>query len=158
MINKFLSFTIAIICATAGLLAQTPVEQVIVKYEDTEGARNFIAQGLKMKLARNLLNNTPVAPISSDVDELYVLKMQNASPNTRLSFVSDLKEALKPYEYYEVQDTKNGEVEIYVLCSGQDKVEELVIYNPGIFSLNSLHGDFTVDELLEISSIGEPSE
>ena len=52
--------------------AQTPVEKVMIKYEDVQGAKNFVAQGIKMTLARNLLKSTQVAPIASDVDELYI--------------------------------------------------------------------------------------
>lgn len=137
-----------------GANAQTPVEKVIIKYEDVSGARNFIAQGLKMTLARKLLKSTPVAPIASEVDELAVLKMENAAQKERLDFVADLDNALKSYEYYGKQLTKNGEVDIYILRRGPDSAEELVIYNSGIFSLNSLHGDFTIEELLELDGKG----
>lgn len=134
--------------------AQTPVEKVIIKYEDASGARNFIAQGLKMTLARKLLKSTPVAPIASDVDELAVLKMEDAAQKVRLDFVADLDNALKSYEYYGKQQTKNGDVDIYILRCGPDSVEELVIYNSVIFSLNSLHGDFTIEELLKLDGKG----
>lgn len=150
MTKRIISVVIALVVASSALFAQTPVERVITKYEDSEGSRKFIAQGLKMTLARKMLNATPVAPISPEVDELYVLKMQNVPDDIRLTFVSDLKEALTSYVYYGKYDTKNGKVDIYVLRQGQDEVEELVIYNPGIYSLNSLHGDFTVEELLKI--------
>lgn len=150
MTERIITFAIAVIVASTGLFAQTPVEKVIVKYEESEGARSFIAQGLKMTLARKMLNKTPVAPVSSKVEELYVLKMQNVSQSIRLNFISDLNRALKSYEYHGKYDTTNGEVDIYILRSGLDKVEELVIYNPGIFSLNSLYGTFTAEELLEL--------
>ena len=134
--------------------SQTPVEKVIIKYEDVSGARNFIAQGLRMTLARKLLKSTPVAPIASEVDELAVLKMEGTSQKVRLDFVADLDHALKSYDYYGKQQTKNGEVDIYILRCGPDSAEELVIYNSGIFSLNSLHGDFTIEELLELDGKG----
>lgn len=130
--------------------AQTPVEKVILKYENVSGAKEFVAQGGRMALARSLLKRTPVAPVASDVSELAVLKMENASRQSQLLFERDLKEALKDYEYRGRQDSKNGMVDIYVLYSGKDKVRELVIYNSAILSLNSLYGSFSVDSLLEL--------
>ena len=75
MFRNLLLIIAALTLSAAMLSAQTPVEKVILKYEDASGARNFIAQGLKMTLARNLLKSTQVAPVASDVDQLYVLKM-----------------------------------------------------------------------------------
>ncbi len=139
-----------LIFAASRLSAQTPVEKVIIKYGDTQGARNFMAQGLKMTLARKLLNSTPVAPISADVDKLAVLKMEGTSQNVRLHFVSDLNDAFKSYQYYGKFPSKNGDVDVYVHHNGQDSADELVIYNPAIYSLNSLYGQFTMQELLEL--------
>lgn len=129
------------------LSAQTPVQKVIIKYEDVTGARNFVAQGLSMTLARKFIKSTPLAPIAQDVDELYILKMQNVAPNIRNAFVRDLKVALRQYKYYGTHPSKNGEVDIYILPLGTSSVKELVIYNPEIYSLNSLHGDFNYTEL-----------
>ena len=131
--------------------AQTPEETVISHYEDVKGARNFIASGGKMAIARSLLKNTDVAPIASEVEKLAVLKMQNAVPSVRGEFVGELDAALKSYEYYGRQDTRNGEVDIYVLPSGTETVSELVIYNPAIYSLNSLYGNFSVQTLLKLA-------
>ena len=136
--------------------AQTPVEEVISHYEDVKGARNFIATGGRMAIARSLLRNTEVAPIASEVEKLAVLKMQNAAPSVRVQFVGALDAALKGYEYYGRQATKNGEVDIYVLPSGSDTVSELVIYNPDIYSLNSLYGNFSVQTLLKLDSRNNP--
>lgn len=130
--------------------AQTPVETVILHYEDVRGARDFIATGGKMAIARSLLRNTEVAPIASEVEKLAVLKMANAAPSVRGEFVDELDEALKKYEYYGQQNTKNGVVDIYVLPSDSETVRELVIYNPSIFSLNSLYGTFSVQTLLQL--------
>ena len=131
--------------------AQTPVENVISHYEDVKGARNFIASGGKMAIARSLLRNTEVAPIASEVEKLAVLKMQNVAPSVKGEFIGALDAALKKYEYYGHQETKNGEVDIYVLPSGSDTVSELVIYNPAICSLNSLYGNFSVATLLKLN-------
>ena len=152
MLRKFVIIIAAFALSAAMLSAQTPVEKVILKYEDADGSRNFIAQGLKMTLARNLLKSTPVAPVASDVDQLYVLKMEDASQSERLRFVSDLNDALKQYDYYGRQQSKSGEVEVYVHYTSPDSIDELVIYNPEIYSLNSLFGHFTAQELMALDS------
>ena len=130
--------------------AQTPVEKVILKYGNVTGAKEFLAQGGRMALARQLLKRTPVAPVAPDVNELAVLKMEGASRQLQNLFIQDLKEALKSYEYRGRQDSKNGMVDIYVLYSDKDRIRELVIYNPALLSLNSLYGSFSVDSLLEL--------
>ena len=152
MFRNLLLIIAAMTVSAAFLSAQTPVEKVILKYENASGARNFIAQGLKMALARNLLKSTQVGPVASDVDQLYVLKMEGTSQAERLRFVSDLNEALKQYDYYGRQPSKNGEVDVYVHYTGPDTVDELVIYNPEIYSLNSLFGHFTAQELLALDN------
>lgn len=141
---------ILLFVAVVAAYAQTPVEALISKYEDVQGARNFIASGARMALARGLLKKTQVAPIASDVDELAVLKMADAPEHSRDMFASDLKAALKEYDFYGRQETKNGEVDIYILRSTGDYVKELVIYNPSILSLNSLYGTFTEKQLLQL--------
>lgn len=130
---------------------QTPVEELILKYADVQGARDFVAKGGRMAVARSLLKATPLASVAGDVDELAVLKMGNVSPDILDRFAGDLHETLKLYGYYGHQQTKNGLVDIYVLKTSSDTVEELVIYNPESFSLNSLRGTFTVSELLKLS-------
>lgn len=134
----------------AVIFSQTPVEEVVVKYSDVKGAKVFIAEGKKLALARAFLERTPVAPVADDVRELAVLRMMNVSSDSRDEFVSDLKDALKRYDYYGKYLSKNGMVEIYVLKGNGDTVEELVIYNPGIYSLNSLYGTFTEESLLKL--------
>lgn len=104
-----------------------------------------------MAIARSLLKRTPVAPIASEVEKLSVLKMENVSSAIRKEFVDELDAALRKYEYYGHQETKNGEVDIYVLPSGSETVSELVIYNPAIYSLNSLYGNFSVQTLLKLN-------
>ena len=139
-----------LVMASISRSAQTPVEKLVLKYEDTDGAQNFIAQGVGMSLARRFLKSTQVAPIAPDVDQLYILKMGNTSPNIQQMFVRDLAVALRSYEYYGKQPSNNGEVNIYIHKTGPDTVDELVIYNPVIYSLNSLYGHFTVQELMDL--------
>ncbi len=150
MLKRIVVILAVMLGAAAGLSAQTAVEKVIIKYEDTSGARYFIAQGARMVLARRLLMSTQVAPIAKDVDELYILKMQDASQSARTMFENDLKAALRSYEYYGKQPSRNGEVDVYIHRGPTGTVDELVIFNPAIDSLNSLSGSFTDSELLAL--------
>ena len=135
-----------------GMNAQTPVEELIQKYESADGARSFDAHGLSMTLARKFISNTPVAPIASNVTEVSVLKMADVQPSVQKHFVSDLDRVLdEGYKYYGKYPSKNGEVEVYVRYSGPQTVDELVVYNPAIYSLNSLYGNFTAESLIKIA-------
>lgn len=148
-----------VVClGTEGAIAQdpseaaTPIEKLIVRYSDVKGARDFIAVGGKMALARSLIRATPMAAIAGEVDELAVLKMGNVPEGERKQFESDLHDALKGYRYHGQEQSKNGLVDVYLLMADDDEVEEVVIYNPEIFSLNSLKGLFSVKSLLSIEA------
>ena len=130
--------------------ATTPIEKLIVRYSGVKGARDFIAVGGKMTVARSLIRATPMAAIAADVDELAVLKMENVPEGERKQFESDLHDALKGYRYHGQEQSKNGLVDVYLLMADDDEVEEVVIYNPEIFSLNSLKGLFSVKSLLSL--------
>ena len=134
------------------LCAQTPVEELILKYEGADGARSFNARGLSMVLARRLISSTPLAPVASDVTVVAVLKMADVQPSVQKHFVADLDNVLdEGYKYYGKYPSKNGEVEVYVSYSGPQTVDELVVYNPAIYSLNSLYGKFTSESLMKIA-------
>jgi hypothetical protein len=150
-VSLILMFMLA---AAVRLSAQSAVEKVIVKYEDTDGARYFIAQGPKMILARRLLKSTQVAPVAQDVDELYILKMQSTSRSAQEKFTRDLSVALESYEYYGKQPSTNGEVDVYIhrMAPGSSNIDELVIYNPAIYSLNSFVGQFTASQLMKLEN------
>lgn len=125
----------------------SPVVEVIREYKSMRGVRKFVAGGGKLNIARGLLRKTPVAPVADDVTELSVLKMQNASEEVRTSFENDLRSALKSYTYVGIQDSPVGEVEVYVMFSSSHEIDEMVIYNAAIFSLNCLHGPFAPEAL-----------
>ena len=129
---------------------QTPVEGVIEKYQNVEGVRSFIATGTRLALAKGLIRRTQVGILADDVEELAVLKMQNASQYSKVRFQHDLHDALESYEYHGTHDSRNGTVDVYVLRSKTGAVEELVIYNPAILSLNSLRGTFPEKALMEL--------
>ena len=152
MCERVLCVLLLLTAAALAVHAQTPVEEVITKYEDVKGARCFVADGPRMVFARNLLKRTQVAPIAPDVDKLAVLKMEDAPQHSRSMFDLDLDDALKKYDHYGKHDSQNGTVDIYILHGSGDSVKELVIFNPSIWSLNSLYGNFTVHQLLELDS------
>lgn len=140
-------FTLIIAGAT---YAQTPVEDVITKYSNVKGSRDFIASGPAMTLARSLIRRTPLACIAPEVEVLEVLKMQNASEEDIRNFEKDLMTALESYEYYGKSDAPNGIVDVYIDKATDGIVGELVIYNPVIYSVNSLRGDLSADKLLQV--------
>ena len=70
----------------AGAAAQTPVEDLIVRYGDMKGVKDFIAKGARMNLVRGFLGNYGLAPIADQVDQLYVMKLGNASSQVREEF------------------------------------------------------------------------
>lgn len=129
---------------------KTPVEKLIESYSEVKGTRDFIASGGKMAIARSLIRKTELASVASDVDVLEVLKMQNASLSDIGRFENDLKSALSGYEFYGTEESPNGTVDVYIMKGSGDMVNELVIYNPRLHSLNSLKGHFTRQELLDI--------
>ena len=147
MLMKKILILFILIVVAGQLSAQTPVESVVMEYQDASGSRKFIAQGMRMSLARSLLKSTPVGPIANDVDKLYILKMEGTPQSVCHAFVTDLDKALESYEYYGKQPSSNGEVSVYVHYSAQETIDELVIYNPAIYSLNCFYGRFTPQQL-----------
>lgn len=132
--------------------AQNPMEELIAKYADVKGARDFVASGSMMGIARGFIRKYPVAPIADDVKELAVLKMERTAEQVRIDFQKELDQVLKSYEYYGKQETKMGIVDVYVLKTSPETVSELVIYNPSIWSLNCLYGEFSVKSLLDLDT------
>lgn len=139
-----------LLVCTYDIYAQTPVERLISKYEDVQGAKEIDAQGAKMAIARVMIRQTPVAPIASEVDQVYVLKMGGASRQYQSLFLKDLNQTLKSYDYIGKHNSMNGMVDVYILKSGSQTVKELVIYNPELCVLNSLKGSFSLEELQKL--------
>ena len=151
MMKKFILMIMVMAGLAPFLYAQSPVERLVVKYADVKGAKDLVAKGTKMDLARPLIRKTSLAPIADNVDELAVLRLQNASEQDKARFQKELNAALKSYQYYGKHDSKNGKVDVYVEVPENGYVRELVVYNPAIYTLNSLQGRFTVKSLLELS-------
>ena len=132
-------------------LAHTPIQTIVIKYSETEGARDFIANGKRVRIVRPILRATSIAPLADDVEELYTLKMENALDEDKKAFDEELQKALNMYEYCGLHQSRSGPVEVYILRSSSLDIVELVIYNSATFSLNSLYGKFDPETLMEIS-------
>lgn len=129
----------------------TPIADLIRNYKEERGVKKFLADGGKLNIARGFLKRYPVAPLAPDVTELCVLRFQGAPEDIQQAFLNDMREVLKQYQYVGMEDSPQGECEVYVLLTSVDEVEEMVVYNPAIFSLTTLHGPFTAESLLKLS-------
>lgn len=129
----------------------TPVEDIVLKYEDVDGAKSLIAQGFVMKMARPLLKSYSIAPLADKVQGMSVLRMDKVDVEDREVFLDDMNKCLSLYVYVGKSDSPNGVVDAYVHLSAPDVADELVVYNPKLVALYSLKGEFTAEELLKIS-------
>lgn len=147
--KRILLFFMAVTAAFR-LAAGTPAEELVEKYKDEKGARNLVARGVLIKMARPLMKDYQIAPLAHKVEELSVLRMDKASPAVRERFLNDLQEALSLYVYGGKSDTRNGIVDAYVHIAGPDVADELVVYNPKLCAIYSCSGIFTAEELMKI--------
>lgn len=151
MFGKYLLSLTLWAVSLAMVHAQTPIEKLIIKYEDVKGSRELVLSGAKIAFARGLIRQTQVGSLADDVDELAVIKMENASDQDKARFRDDLVVTLKSYQYCGKHNGKNGVVDVYISPPHGEIVKELVIYNPAIYTLNSLYGEFTVDDLMKLT-------
>lgn len=151
MFGKYLLSLALWAASLAFACAQTPIEKIITEYEDTKGSRELMLSGARLSLARGLIRQTPVGSLADNVDKLAVIKMENTSQQDKNRFYKDLVAALKSYQYCGKHQSKNGPVDVYISEPSGEMVKELVIYNPAIYSLNSLYGEFSVDSLLKLT-------
>ena len=56
-------------------MAQTPAAELVEKYKDVKGTRNFVARGVLMKLARTMMKEYSIAPLAHKVEEVSVLRV-----------------------------------------------------------------------------------
>ena len=132
------------------MFAGTPAEALVDEYKEVKGARNLIAKGAMMNMARPLLKKYSIAPLAHKVEEMSVLRMDKVSPDLKEKFLSDLQNMLGQYLYAGQSDTNNGVVDAYVHLVSTEAADELVVYNPAIYALYSLTGDFSAEELKKI--------
>ena len=136
--------------AIFNVFAGTPAADLVEKYKDVKGARNLVAKGTLMNMARPMLKKYNVAPIAHKVEEMSVLRMDRTSPEVRQGFLEALNKVLGQYVYAGKSDTPNGVVDAYVHLVSPEIADELVVFNPELCAFYSLSGMFTRDELLSI--------
>lgn len=129
---------------------QTPVQLVVNQYKDVKGAKDFQVSGRMMNIARPFLKHYTIGPLAPSVNEMAMINMEKVRSEVRDDFEDYLKENLKTYVYVGKTDTPEGEVDAYLHFKSSDLVDELVIYNPEIYALYILIGDFHVSELQKI--------
>ena len=150
MFRRILLLFAVLLLTAAQTYAQTPIEKLIIKYGNINGAKEISASGGQMAIARVMMKHTPVAPVAGDVDKVYILKMAGVSDEILDKFESDLQKVLKSYEYYGTQEEPKGKVDVYVMRSGTSIIKELVVYNPENHTLNSFYGTFPLDVLMKM--------
>lgn len=132
------------------LFAGTPAEELVDKYKEEKGARNLVARGVMIKMARPLMKDYQIAPLAHKVEELSVLRMDKASPEVRQRFHKELYSILNQYMYAGQSVTRNGVVDAYVHLTTPDVADELIVFNPKIDAIYSVSGTFTAAELMSI--------
>ena len=147
---KKIIFTVISAFVTLTLFAGTPAEEVVEKYKEMKGARNLVAKGVLIKMARPLMKDYQIAPLAHKVEELSVLRIDKAEPVIREQFLKDLQIVLDQYMYAGQSVTRNGVVDDYVHLARPDVADELIVYNPKIYALYSVSGTFTAEELMKI--------
>ena len=133
--------------------ALSPAESFVKKYEDLKGVRCIQVAGAKMRFARPVLKRYPIGPMSDCVNEVIVLNMEKASEQDKSHFIKELHRVLRQYEYVGKSDSPNGEVDVYLNLESPDYVDEIVIYNPELMTVNVLAGKFPVPDLKKIQTV-----
>ena len=147
---KKIIIMLAVFCAAFNCLAQTPAAELVEKYKDVKGTRNFVARGVLMKLARTMMKEYSIAPLAHKAEEVSVLRVDRVPDEVMQAFNHDLKVVLDSYMYAGKSDTNRGVVDAYVHLVTPHIADELVVYNPKIMALYSLSGTFTEEELRKI--------
>ena len=130
-----------------GAYSQSPVEDLVEKYKSYSGAKYVDLSGFELTLARPALLASPLASVASDVDKLIILHMGGVSDSVQDSFEKSLYGTLGAYKPFGKHSSYNGPVEVYAKFSDSDVVCELVIFNPTLYVLNDIHGEFRVSSL-----------
>ena len=147
---KKIIIMLAVFCAAFNCLAQTPAAELVERYKDVKGARNFVARGVLMKVARTMMKDYTIAPLAHKVEEVSVLRMDRVPDELLQVFDNELKGVLDTYMYAGKSETNRGVVDAYVHLVTPHVADELVVYNPKIMALYSLSGTFTEEELRKI--------
>lgn len=82
--------------------------------------------------------------------KLIILHLSSASRSVQESFEKSLYSTLGAYNRFGVHSSSHGPVQVYAKFSGSNTVTELVIFNPTLYVLNDIHGDFSVNSLKKL--------
>ena len=134
--------------------AVTPVQNAVSMYRDVKGAKDYEISGAMMSMARPFLKYYSIGPLAPGVEQMFMLNMEKTDGKVRDDFEKTLSRIFQEYVYVGKTDTPNGVVDAYIHFRTSDLVDELVIYNPAIYSLYSLKGEFSVSDLREIGKKG----
>lgn len=144
---------VLVVLLSMDAFADTPAEMFMGGYDDVKGAKHIEVKGGTMVFARPVIRKFPIGPMADLVEEVSVLNMSKTGSSEKDTFLAKLKVMLEMnYKYYGKSDTPNGIVDVYVHLASDDLADELVIYNPELFVLNSLVGKFPVEQLLKLGA------
>ena len=146
---------IVFLLVTAAAFASTPAQDLIQKYGEINGGRLVAVSGSKMVFARPVLKRYTIGPMADAVESVMVLNMKKTPAQDREVFMNDMKNTLKEYRYYGKSGSPDGLIDVYVHMKTEDCVDELVVFNPHSFTLNSLIGIFPVEKLLSLTPVTE---
>ena len=152
--RKILSFILFLFVTTLGF-ASTPAQELMRRHSEIKGGRFLSASGSKMVFVRPALKRYTIGPMAESVDEVMVLNMKKTPSQERKVFMDDMKKTLGQYRYFGESGSPDGMTEVYVHMKNDDCVDELVVFNPNTFVLNSLIGTFPVEKLLSLTPVTE---
>ena len=152
--KKKLTFIVLLLVALSGS-AMTPAQELIKRHSEIKGGRMLEASGSKMVFVRPALKRYTIGPMSDCVEAVMVLSMKKTPDSDRKAFAADMGQVLKEYRYYGKSGSPDGLVDVYVRMKTEDCVDELVVFNPHSFTLNSLIGIFPVEKLLSLTPVTE---
>ena len=152
--RKIVLLVAFLLVATLGF-ATTPAQELMQRHSEIKGGRLIAASGSKMVFVRPALKRYTIGPMSDSVDEVMVLNMKKTPAQDRKVFMEDMKKTLGQYRYFGESGSPDGMTEVYVHMKNDDCVDELVVFNPNTFVLNSLIGTFPVEKLLSLTPVTE---
>ena len=152
--KKIVTFIVLMVATLSGF-AKTPAQDLIKRHSEIKGGRMLEASGSKMVFVRPALKRYTIGPMSDCVEAVMLLSMKKTPDSDRKAFAADMDKVLKGYRYYGKSGSPDGPVDVYVHMKNEDCVDELVVFNPYSFTLNSLIGIFPVEKLLSLTPVTE---
>ena len=152
--RKIVSFLLFLLLAMSGH-AMTPVQDLLKKHSEIKAGRFIEASGSKMVFVRPVLKRYTIGPMSDCVESVMLLSLKKTPESDRKAFMAEMNTTLAKYRYYGKSGSPDGLIDVYVHMKTEDCVDELVVFNPHSFTLNSLIGIFPVEKLLSLTPVTE---